>query len=53
MWPTALLPLRKMAYCGFLLLLKSIASAGFELAKFGSNEKHANHYTTEAIILVL
>jgi hypothetical protein len=42
-----------MAYCGFLLLLKSIASAGFELANFGSNDKHANHYTTEAIMLVL
>lgn len=36
-----------MAYCGFLLLLKSIASAGFELANFGSNDKHANHKSTE------
>jgi hypothetical protein len=29
------------------LPLKSIASAGFQPAKLGSNGKHANHYTTE------
>jgi hypothetical protein len=27
---------------------KTIASAGFEPADFGSNGKHANHYTAEA-----
>jgi hypothetical protein len=44
---TALFPLRRKACCGFLSPIKSIASAGFEPVNFGSNGKHANHYTTE------
>jgi hypothetical protein len=45
---TALLSLRRKASCGILLPLKSISSAGFKPANLGSNDKHANHYTTEA-----
>jgi hypothetical protein len=52
MGPSALMPLLSKACCGFLLPLKSIASAGFEPDNLGSNNKHANHYTTEATIVV-
>jgi hypothetical protein len=37
MVPTALLPLRRKACCGFL---------SPSVANLGSNSKHANHYTT-------
>jgi hypothetical protein len=33
--------------CEFLSPLKIIASAGYEPSNFGSNGKHAKHYTTE------
>jgi hypothetical protein len=42
MGPTALLPLRRNACCGFLL-----PPAGIELAYLGSSGKHASHYTVE------
>jgi hypothetical protein len=47
---TALLPLLRKSCYGFIcIVLKNSSSlAGFESAVFGSNGKHANHYTTEA-----
>jgi hypothetical protein len=48
MGPSALLSRRRKECCGFLSLLKSIASAGFEPSNFESNGKHSNRYTTEA-----
>jgi hypothetical protein len=52
MGPTALLPLRRKACCGFCPPWKFIASAGFESANYGYTGKHANHYTSEATILI-
>jgi hypothetical protein len=46
--PTALLPLRRKASCGFFIALKNLlTSAGFEPGSLGSNGKEANKYTTE------
>jgi hypothetical protein len=52
MGPPALLPIRRKVCCGFLLPLKSIASAGFVPATVGSNGKHTNHYTTETTMTI-
>jgi len=52
MGPTALLPLRRKACCGFVSPLKSIASADFEPANLGSNGKQANKYITEAPLMM-
>jgi hypothetical protein len=48
-----MLPLKRKVCYGHLLLLKSIASAGFDPANIGSNGKHDNDYTTEGIMLRL
>jgi predicted hydrolase (HD superfamily) len=48
MGPQALSPPPgKNVCCEFLSPLKIIASAGYEPSNFGSNGKHAKHYTTQ------
>jgi hypothetical protein len=45
---TALLPLRRKAWCGTFRPKHPTASAGFETAILGTRGQHANRYTTEA-----
>jgi hypothetical protein len=49
MGPPALLPLQRKVCCGFLSPFKIHRPAGFKPAIPGSNVKHTNHYTIEAI----
>jgi hypothetical protein len=48
MRPTALLSLRRKSYYWFVLPLQPIVLCGFEPANLGPNDKHNNHWTTEA-----
>jgi hypothetical protein len=44
MGQTALLPLRRKACCGFFRPKNPTVSAGFEPAKLGTSDQHANNY---------
>jgi hypothetical protein len=48
--PTALLPVRRKACCGFFRPKNPTVSAGFEPAILGTRGQRANHYTTEAVV---
>jgi len=49
MGQTALIPLRRKAYWGLFALKNPTASAGFQLANYGTHGQHANSWTTERV----